>query len=208
MVTLIPSSSRVQASFDLLFVSFVLPLASRNKVKRAGLTRAITTMGTRRNAPRERTFLFFSPFFLFVSIYSESSPLLTNFFSLTLTRVAFYRNRLRGNLYIGVIARAQLPYSRSSIDLFRDPRLLLEIDSDISAPGGLLKLHTFLGSSVVYSRSPLSACIASLFAFLSYLSFFPWLARRLVSDVYRNLFIYFPFSWSLFSIRCRKLSFS
>lgn len=160
---LVPPSSEIRISFDFLFISFP---RSRNKVKRAGLTRTITPWQiSGEHVLRERTFPFF--FFFFICSHLPQIPLSNQFLQ---SRVAFYRNRLRGNLYIGVIARARYPYSRLSIDLFRDPQLLLEIDSDISAPGGLLKLHTFLDGRARLFYIFRFTC-ASLFAFLGYFGF-------------------------------------
>lgn len=155
---------RISAPLDFFFPA----PRSRNKVKRAGLTRTITITVEIRGTRLARTDIFF---YLFPSPVGSPSPPLspTNFFSLTLVLLFLSQPPSRQSLH-RCHCPTRLPYSSSSIDLFRDPRLLLEIDSDISAPGGLLKLHTFLGGNVVFSRSPRPAC-ASLFAFLNYISF-------------------------------------
>lgn len=105
-------------------------------------------------------------FFLFVSI-SSGSPSLTNFFSLTLSCCFFSQPPSRQSLH-RCHCPARFLSSRSSIDLFRDPRLLLEIDSDISAPEGLLKLHTFPVTSSSLDlpvRLCLSICLSRLLHF-------------------------------------------
>jgi len=133
-VTLISSSS---GAFDLLFFH----LAPRNRPKRVGLIRTAACFVRKRRA-RFPLFLFFFSFLLYlfssIILFSSKQFLQSNSLA-SLFIVAIFR----GNPYVGVIVRAQLPYSRSSIDLFRDPRLLVEIDSDISALEALLKLHTF-----------------------------------------------------------------
>lgn len=143
------------------------------------------TVGIWRRRDRERKrererkkesgcFFSFSLFYLSPAL-SARSPSLTNFFGLTLVLLFI------ATAFEAIFTSVSLPESSRcfsllssalpSIDLFRDLRLLLEIDSDISAPGGLLKLHTFLGGSVVYSISLLPIRLYfSLFAYLSYLS--------------------------------------
>lgn len=63
-----------------------------------------------------------------------------------------------GNLYIEVITSLSraYPFHLPSVDLSPDPGLLPEIDSDVSPPGSLLKLHSSSGLPLVCFPLPLS----------------------------------------------------
>ena len=81
MTYFVPSSSEIRISFNLLFISFP---CSRNKVRRASLTRTITSWISGEHVLQaDISFLFF---YLFPS--SVRSPTLTNFFSLVLLFIA------------------------------------------------------------------------------------------------------------------------